>query len=86
MSGLIYFDWIHRTDWGSWGTGTECNGGCTGTVSAQTYSNTVITLENADTTFGKTIASSGGATYTGLSSSEGGKVWKITSINVPAMY
>ena len=76
MSALIYFDWIHRTDWGSWGTRTECNGGCTGTVSAQTYSNTAITLENADTTFGKTIAIAGGATYTGLSSRRGERCGK----------
>ncbi|KAF2786216.1 hypothetical protein K505DRAFT_399626 [Melanomma pulvis-pyrius CBS 109.77] len=68
-----------------WGTGTECNGGCAGTISAQKYTNTVITLEKADTTFGSTIAKAAGATYSGLASSQGGKVWTITTINVPAM-
>jgi hypothetical protein len=68
-----------------YGTGTECDGGCTGTIAAQTYSNTVITLYAADTTFGSTIAVSQGATYSGLSSSSGGKVWTISTINVPAM-
>lgn len=66
-------------------TGTECDDSCTGTIAEQTYSNTEITLLEADSTFGDTIATSGGATYTGLSSSNGGKVWTITSMNVPAM-
>ncbi|KAH8736356.1 hypothetical protein BGZ61DRAFT_490042 [Ilyonectria robusta] len=68
-----------------YGTGTECNGGCSPTVSAQRYINTVITLAGADPNFGKTISTSQGATYTGLTSSQGGKVWTITEINVPAM-
>ncbi|KKK11849.1 hypothetical protein P175DRAFT_0443097 [Aspergillus ochraceoroseus IBT 24754] len=68
-----------------YGTGTECDGGCTGTVNPQKYLNTEITLASADETFGSTIASAGGATYTGLSSSEDGKVWTIKTINVPAM-
>ncbi|CCO28774.1 hypothetical protein RSOLAG1IB_08394 [Rhizoctonia solani AG-1 IB] len=68
-----------------WGTGTECNGGCTGTISAQKYTNTVITLDAADPNFGKTASSAGGATATGLTSEQGGKVWKIATINVPRM-
>ncbi|CAI7674834.1 unnamed protein product [Penicillium pancosmium] len=68
-----------------YGTGTECNDGCSGTIAAQKYVDTTITLASADTTFGDTIASASGATYTGLSSSSGGKVWKISAINVPAM-
>ncbi|KAF4218765.1 hypothetical protein CNMCM8980_005007 [Aspergillus fumigatiaffinis] len=68
-----------------YGTGTECNGGCTGTVAEQKYLNTKITLASADTTFGNTIASAAGATYSGLSSSEGGKVWTIETITIPAM-
>ncbi|GIJ86619.1 hypothetical protein Asppvi_005509 [Aspergillus pseudoviridinutans] len=68
-----------------YGTGTECDGGCTGTVAEQKYLNTKITLASADTTFGNTIASAAGATYSGLSSSEGGKVWTIESITIPAM-
>ena len=69
----------------SYGTGTECDGGCTGTVAEQEYLNTVITLDAADPTFGNTIATAQGGSYTGLSSSEGGKVWTIASITIPAM-
>ncbi|KAI0799385.1 hypothetical protein GGR55DRAFT_683993 [Xylaria sp. FL0064] len=67
-----------------YGTGTECDDSCTGTIAAQTYSNTVITLAEADATFGNTITTSGGATYSGLTSSDN-KVWTIQSINIPAM-
>jgi hypothetical protein len=69
----------------SWGTGTECDDSCTGTIAAQQYLNTTITLAEADTTFGDTISTSGGATYTGLASNSGGKVWQIEEINVPSM-
>ncbi|KAE8374695.1 hypothetical protein BDV26DRAFT_269484 [Aspergillus bertholletiae] len=68
-----------------YGTGTECNEDCTGTIAAQKYINTQITLAGADESFGNTIASAGGATYSGLKSSDGGKVWQIESIDVPAM-
>ncbi|KAF3903225.1 hypothetical protein ABW20_dc0104044 [Dactylellina cionopaga] len=68
-----------------YGTGTECDDSCSGTIAQQSYLNTVITLASADTTFGNTIASAGGATYSGLTSSQGGKVWSIASINIPAM-
>jgi hypothetical protein len=75
----------HPLTFNSWGTGTECNNDCTGTVAAQQYINTVITLKEADTTFGNTIAKASGATYSGLASSSGGKVWTIKQIDVPAM-
>lgn len=68
-----------------YGTGTECDDSCSGTIAEQTYSNTVITLLEADTSFGDTIVASNGATYSGLVSSESGKVWTIASMNVPAM-
>lgn len=68
-----------------YGTGTECNDGCSPTIAAQTYSNTVITLAAGDTTFGGTIATSSGATYSGLTSSSDGKVWTIASIIIPRM-
>lgn len=71
---------VHR-----YGTGTECNDNCSGTIAEQKYLNTVITLAEADTTFGSTIAKAGGAAYTGLTSSQGGKVWTISQITVPAM-
>ncbi|KAG4438287.1 hypothetical protein IFR05_006222 [Cadophora sp. M221] len=68
-----------------WGTGTECNDGCSGTIAGQTYKNTVITLAGADTAFGNTLSTSQGTTYTGLKNSADGKTWTIDSINVPAM-
>lgn len=68
-----------------YGTGTECDDSCTGTVAAQQYVDTTITLADADTTFGDTIATAAGASYTGLSSSQGGKVWTIDTMNIPAM-
>ncbi|KAI1263834.1 hypothetical protein F5Y18DRAFT_418138 [Xylariaceae sp. FL1019] len=67
-----------------YGTGTECDDGCTGTIAAQTYTNTVITLAEADDSFGDTIVASQGATYSGLSTSDS-IVWTIATINVPAM-
>ncbi|KAH8896792.1 hypothetical protein GQ53DRAFT_713594 [Thozetella sp. PMI_491] len=68
-----------------YGTGTECDGGCSGTVAVQTYTNTVLTLAAADTTFGNTISTSQGATYSGLTSSNGGQIWTVAKITVPAM-
>ncbi|KFY28025.1 hypothetical protein V493_03159 [Pseudogymnoascus sp. VKM F-4281 (FW-2241)] len=67
------------------GTGAECNDGCSGTITPQTYSNTIITLAEADTTFGDTLGVFGGTAYTSLASSEGGKVWTVESISIPAM-
>ncbi|KAG8743141.1 hypothetical protein FRC10_000358 [Ceratobasidium sp. 414] len=60
-----------------WGTGTECNNGCNGTISPQKYTNTVITLDTGVT--------SGGTTISGLTSEQGGKVWKVAAINIPKM-
>ncbi|KUL87284.1 hypothetical protein ZTR_03365 [Talaromyces verruculosus] len=68
-----------------YGTGTECDNSCSGTIAAQQYIDTTITLASADPAFGSTIATASGATYTGLSSSQGGKVWTIQEINIPAM-
>lgn len=68
-----------------YGTGTECDDSCTPTIAKQQYLNTVITLAGVDTNFGNTISTSQGATYSGLSMSQGGKVWTISEINVPAM-
>lgn len=68
-----------------YGTGTECDDSCSGTIAEQTYTNTVITLLEADETFGDTIVASSGATYSGLTSSESGKVWTIATMNIPAM-
>ncbi|KAH6678480.1 hypothetical protein B0J14DRAFT_505863 [Halenospora varia] len=68
-----------------WGTGTECDDSCTGTIAAQTYKNTTITLASADASFIKTLTTSGGTTYTGAKMSADNKVLTIESINIPSM-
>ncbi|KAJ5723493.1 hypothetical protein N7488_001528 [Penicillium malachiteum] len=68
-----------------YGTGTECDDDCTGTIAPQQYLNTTITLDAGDTTFGDTIATSSGASYTGLASSQNGKIWTIEAMNIPSM-
>ncbi|EKV11474.1 hypothetical protein PDIG_50070 [Penicillium digitatum PHI26] len=72
--------------WTQYGTGTECDNSCSGTIAAQKYLNTVITLAEADATFGSTISSAGGATYTEVMSSQGGKAWTIKEIDIPSMH
>lgn len=82
LSSFAYASGPYMT---GYGTGTECDDSCTGTRSAQRYLNTTITLRSADTTFGDTLGSSGGANYTALKMLEGGKVWQIDEIYLPAM-
>lgn len=86
-AGELSKEFLHGTilTRGRYGTGTECNDGCSGTIAEQKYLNTVITLAEADSTFGSTISKAGGAAYSGLTSSQGGKVWTISQITVPAM-
>ncbi|KAG9233027.1 hypothetical protein BJ875DRAFT_59712 [Amylocarpus encephaloides] len=64
-----------------WGTGTKCNDGCTGTIAAQTYKNSTITLAGTDSTFIGSL----GTTYTGLKMSSDNKILAIDSINAPKM-
>lgn len=68
-----------------YGTGTECDDSCSGTISAQTYTNTILTFDAPDPHFGATGVASGGATISGLASSQGGLVWTVASIHIPAM-
>ncbi|KAF4469456.1 hypothetical protein FALBO_3648 [Fusarium albosuccineum] len=68
-----------------YGTGTECNDNCSPTTSEQRYINTEITLAGADPSFGSTIGTSQGATYSGLTNTGNGKVWKIAEIRIPKM-
>ncbi|KAH8765990.1 hypothetical protein F5883DRAFT_420458 [Diaporthe sp. PMI_573] len=68
-----------------YGTGTECNNGCSPTVAEQRYIDTEITLAGSDVDFGKTISTAQKSTYSGLSSSQNGKVWSIKEIVVPKM-
>ncbi|KAK7708406.1 hypothetical protein SLS57_008987 [Botryosphaeria dothidea] len=82
---LSYFAYDSGPYMTGYGTGTECDDSCTGTVSEQQYLNTTITLASADTTFGDTLGSSGNATHSDIVSSQGGKVWTIEKITIPAM-
>ncbi|KKY15340.1 hypothetical protein UCDDS831_g07663 [Diplodia seriata] len=82
---LTYFQHDSGPYMRGYGTGTECQSDCTGTIDEQKYLNTVITLADADTTFGSTVGSSQGAKYSELKQTEGGKVWTIDTITVPAM-
>lgn len=68
-----------------WGTGTECNEGCNGTISAQKYTNTTIVLDAPDARFDSTRSSGNGVTFTDMVSEEGGKVWKIETIDIAPM-
>lgn len=75
----------------------ECDDSCTQATSSQTYTNTVIELEEANpswgssTVLGSKIYGDGTAqppttqqtVVQGLTSSEGGKVWSIDSITIP---
>ena len=54
-------------------------------IATQTYENMTIMLLTADPTFEPTLSTSGGTTYTGLASSEGGKIWTIDSITIPSV-
>lgn len=76
---------------------TECDDYCTMTVSPQTYTNTVIELETAISSFGATAVKGdkvyGDDTTTsgqqppsmqGMSSSQDGKIWTISEIVIPA--
>ncbi|KAF4614387.1 hypothetical protein G7Y89_g15350 [Cudoniella acicularis] len=68
-----------------WGTGTECDSNCSGTIATQVYKNTTIKLASADASFIKTLSTSGGTTYSGLKMSADGKTLTIDKISVPAM-
>lgn len=79
------------------GVTTECDDYGSEPVSPQTYSNTVIELEVADPNWGSTavvgsgvwgdstcVGSIGQTIVSGLASSQGGKVWTVASIVIPA--
>ena len=77
------------------GMTTECDDECVMAVSPQIYSNTTIELDAPDENWNDT-ASAGSAIYgtdipgqqmtseAGISSTEGGKVWHIETITIPA--
>lgn len=82
---LSFFEYKSGPYMRGYGTGTECNNNCSPTIAEQRYINTEITLAGADPSFGNTIATAQKATYKGLTSTNGGKVWKIKEIRIPAM-
>jgi hypothetical protein len=75
----------------SWGTGTELQGGHPGTVSTQTYSKTVITLNKPNPNFGKTHSAAlynrenthVTPTSSGAYTKDGGLTWHIDEIAIP---
>ncbi|KAK0195521.1 hypothetical protein F5146DRAFT_1132992 [Armillaria mellea] len=70
---------------GGWGTGTECQQDCTGTTSPQYYTNTTITLLEADPDFSSTLSMGDGVEASSMVTSDDGKTWTIDSITIPAM-
>ncbi|KAI1084175.1 hypothetical protein F5B20DRAFT_523938 [Whalleya microplaca] len=65
-----------------WGTAVECQvDACTGTVAAHQYVSTTVILDSADESFGDTLALNE-ATSSGLTTSDGGKTWKVNTINI----
>lgn len=45
--------------------------------------NTVITMDSADPHYGNTQGQSTGVTNSGFTTVDGGKTWKVTTINIP---
>ncbi|KAH7103680.1 hypothetical protein BKA62DRAFT_616004 [Auriculariales sp. MPI-PUGE-AT-0066] len=70
---------------GGFGTGTECNDSCGGSVSTQTYTNTTIVLSAADSAFGSTLGVGTGVVASSLTTSDSGKTWTVASIKIPPM-
>ncbi|EMR64176.1 hypothetical protein UCREL1_8844 [Eutypa lata UCREL1] len=65
-----------------WGTAVECQvDACTGTVAAHEYTSTTIILNEADSSFGDTLALNE-ATSSGLTTSDGGKTWSVDTISI----
>lgn len=66
-----------------YGTACECQRDCHGTIVPHYYTNTVITFKNPEPGF--KLGSSQGATFTPPVSKEGGRVWTIAKMTIPAM-
>jgi len=86
---------------GGFGTGTECNNNCPGSVSTQvrtflpschshlsafqTYTNARIVLDKADASFSGTLGVGSGVVASALTTSDSGKTWTVASIKIPPM-
>ncbi|RAL03278.1 uncharacterized protein BO80DRAFT_402271 [Aspergillus ibericus CBS 121593] len=65
-----------------WGTAVECqDDACHSTVAAHQYLETTIILNAEDSTFGNTLAINE-ATSSGLTTSDNGKTWTVSTINI----
>ncbi|KAJ7244468.1 hypothetical protein C8J57DRAFT_1083081 [Mycena rebaudengoi] len=70
---------------GGFGTGTECNANCGGSVSTQTYTNTTVILSKADPLFSSTLGVGVGVQASQLMTADSGKTWTVASIKIPPM-
>ncbi|EJD05309.1 uncharacterized protein FOMMEDRAFT_165774 [Fomitiporia mediterranea MF3/22] len=104
QSSIINGETVTQISWSSgpmtmFGVTTECDDFCAMTISQQTYTNTVIELEEADSSWNST-AVVGSQVYgdgtdnvtgqkptavTGMSISEGGRVWSVDQIMIPPL-
>ncbi|KAJ5261402.1 hypothetical protein N7478_011997 [Penicillium angulare] len=67
-----------------WGTAVECqDSACKSSVPAHKYLSTKIILDSADESFGDTLVLTD-ATSSGLTTSDGGITWVVTTINIDA--
>lgn len=66
-----------------WGTACECQRDCAGTVETHYYTDTVITFKSPEPGF--KLGASQGASFTPPQSEEGGRVWKVAKMTIPAM-
>ncbi|KAI1487802.1 hypothetical protein F5X96DRAFT_648249 [Biscogniauxia mediterranea] len=65
-----------------WGTAVECQeDACTGVVAAHEYADTTILLNEADSSFGNTLAINE-ASSSGLTTSDNGKTWAVDTISI----
>ncbi|EXA41657.1 hypothetical protein FOPG_16314 [Fusarium oxysporum f. sp. conglutinans race 2 54008] len=62
----------------------ECAQGDCATTPAHSWENVSVTLSKADPSFGQTGSWAQGATGGKMSTSDGGKTWKFTTLRVPA--
>ncbi|KAI0152675.1 hypothetical protein GGR57DRAFT_503538 [Xylariaceae sp. FL1272] len=67
-----------------YGTAVECAAEDCGTVPAHSWINTEIIMDVADPTYINTMGLGGGATGGSMSTSDGGKTWTVSTINIPA--
>ena len=74
---------VHRSF--RWGTATECQADCEGTIDTHYYYDTLIVLEKGSMSYGQTIGAGGGATFSDFSPNEDGSIWRIAKITIPPM-